>query len=145
MAALTESSSQKSSPRARDPSPGPLHIADLDTTQMHSRRLEPLEYVPGDRRETRKRRRKKKKRKEIGEEDGSRVRDVVESPSVADSLLEASTLHQLQAQLDPLYAPSQKGGRLLSNTPFCITILELLDLQLITSVQAVALTHLRSG
>ena len=93
-------------------SPGPLHMSDLSprapSPASRPPRLQPLQHEPGAVKAKRKKTRRKKAVDQIeqrGELEGSEggSGEITELTSKSDPLLEASTLQQIQARLDPLY------------------------------------------
>ena len=85
-------------------SPGPLRVSDL-TSPRRPHKLEPLQQLQGEGGGATKTKRKKtriKRQGAVGEMRGDL--DGREEAS-GDPLLDASTLQQMQARLDPLYNP----------------------------------------
>ena len=115
-----------------------LHVSDLASPQTISRhhRLEPLPQKQAPAEERKKTRRKKTRRKrqeEVGEQRRGDVdgQEGVSGGGGEDPLLEASTLQQMQARLDPLYsgANSPLNGTTYHQTLVPLTSIYWLTLQ----------------
>lgn len=95
-------------------SPGPLHLSDLAPRQLDGplslpRKLEPLQQDTVGAKMRRKKTRRKRRGTEEQEQRGSLEGCEGGSSEIlepSDPLLDASTLQQMQARLDPLYSAS---------------------------------------
>ena len=108
-------------------SPGPLHVSDL-TSPRRPHKLEPLQQQQGGSGEgggggatkTKRKKTRIKRQGAVGELRGDL--DGREEAS-EDPLLDASTLQQMQARLDPLYNPPTNGINEYSSIPLLICCL----------------------
>ena len=83
-------------------SPGPLHVSDLANTRR-PHKLEPLQSGGGTTKTKRKRTRRKRQA-EVEEQRGDLDGREEASGDAEDPLMDASTLQQMQARLDPLFS-----------------------------------------
>ena len=97
--------------------PGPLLVSDL-TSSHRPHKLEPLQpqqgkgaaaAVGGGTKTTKKKKTKRKRQGEVGEPRGDVDGREEASGDAEDPLLDASTLRQMQARLDPLYSAPING------------------------------------